>query len=123
MTPAPFPLELKTDWLKLKIQLIPLVFQALSMRIADLVQDLASSWEALFIFDTAIFILTIYNAYTIRQWMMPTASLYTRIIHDGAPNPSAICILNLIFYSSHEGAMYFGSEICTTTALSDNIPE
>ncbi|KAJ7811205.1 hypothetical protein B0H14DRAFT_3479867 [Mycena olivaceomarginata] len=66
---------------------------------------LASSWEALFIFDTAIFILTIYNAYTIRRWMMPTASLYTRIIHDGAPNPSAICILNLIFYSSHEGAI------------------
>ncbi|KAJ7330503.1 hypothetical protein DFH08DRAFT_967038 [Mycena albidolilacea] len=80
---------------------------------------LASSWEALFIFDTAIFILTIYNAYTTRRRMMPTASLYTRIIHDGAIVMALANLVNIAtFYFADSVSIFPGGFATVASTIS-----
>ncbi|KAJ7460000.1 hypothetical protein B0H11DRAFT_2058470 [Mycena galericulata] len=44
---------------------------------------LAGSWEALFGFDTMIFALTIYYAYSAHRQRMPQTDLHTVIVRDG----------------------------------------
>ncbi|KAJ6571472.1 hypothetical protein B0H19DRAFT_1231264, partial [Mycena capillaripes] len=62
---------------------------------------LAGSWEGLFIFDTTIFLLTIYNAHTTRRRMIPTANLYTLVVRDGALYFRIMALANLANIASY----------------------
>ncbi|KAJ7435684.1 hypothetical protein B0H11DRAFT_1755828, partial [Mycena galericulata] len=50
---------------------------------------LAGSWEGLFVFDTVIFGLTVYNAYTTRRWMNSQMNLRARLVRDGVHFPDS----------------------------------
>ncbi|KAJ6571302.1 hypothetical protein B0H19DRAFT_1346553 [Mycena capillaripes] len=59
--------------------------------------DLAISWECLFAFDSVIFGLTIYNAYSTRRRVGPNARmpLHKLMVRDGAMYFAAMALANL----------------------------
>jgi len=56
---------------------------------------LAGSWEALFVFDTTIFALTIYYAYSAQRWRIRQTNLHTLIVRDGAMYFGIMALANL----------------------------
>lgn len=71
--------------------------------------DLAAPWECLFVFDSIIFGLTLYNAYTTRRGLgrhayMPIHKLLVRDGTSGGVHPS---ISSLTFLLKKQGATYF----------------
>jgi hypothetical protein len=70
---------------------------------------LAGSWVGLFVFDTVIFGLTVYNGYQTRRRMTPAPNLHSIVVRDGPLNISAVYIEP--DFLSYQGAIYFGLEI------------
>ncbi|KAJ7637348.1 hypothetical protein DFH06DRAFT_1478816 [Mycena polygramma] len=62
---------------------------------------LAGSWEGLFVFDTAIFVLTVYNAFLTRRRMIPSTGLYTVVVRDGAVYFGIVALANLANIASY----------------------
>ncbi|KAJ7115093.1 hypothetical protein C8R43DRAFT_125057 [Mycena crocata] len=56
---------------------------------------LAGSWEALFVFDTLVFGLTVYNAYAVRRRMLHRTNLQTLVVRDGAMYFGVMALANL----------------------------
>ncbi|KAK7046512.1 hypothetical protein R3P38DRAFT_3175791 [Favolaschia claudopus] len=56
---------------------------------------LAGSWEGLFVFDTFIFMLTVYNAFRTWRRVAPTLNLYTLVVRDGAAYFGIMALANL----------------------------
>ncbi|KAJ6597560.1 hypothetical protein DFH09DRAFT_1272231 [Mycena vulgaris] len=56
---------------------------------------MAGCWEALFAFDSIIFGLTLYNAYTTRRRMAPRSNLHSLVLRDGAMYFSIMALANL----------------------------
>ncbi|KAJ7206839.1 hypothetical protein GGX14DRAFT_698344 [Mycena pura] len=56
---------------------------------------LAGPWEALFAFDTVIFGMTLYSAYTTRRANGPSTSLHTLVVRDGAMYFGIVALANL----------------------------
>ncbi|KAJ6484494.1 hypothetical protein C8R47DRAFT_1321554 [Mycena vitilis] len=62
---------------------------------------LAGSWEGLFVFDTIIFVLTVYNAFLTRRRMIPSTGLYTLVVRDGAMYFGIVALANLANIASY----------------------
>ncbi|KAJ6564986.1 hypothetical protein DFH09DRAFT_1158265 [Mycena vulgaris] len=56
---------------------------------------LAGCWEALFVFDSIVFGLTVYNAYTTRDRMIPRSNIHTLVLRDGAMYFGIMALANL----------------------------
>ncbi|KAF7350273.1 hypothetical protein MVEN_01331300 [Mycena venus] len=63
--------------------------------------------KGLFIFDTVIFALTVYNAYRTRRSMIPSPNLYTLVVRDGAMYFGIMALSNLANIASY----YFSGPI------------
>ncbi|KAJ7624884.1 hypothetical protein FB45DRAFT_1061034 [Roridomyces roridus] len=81
--------------------------------ISSTAHHLAAPWEALFAFDTFLFCLLIYNAYTGRRWMDSGAKLHIVIIRDGAVYFGVMALTNLAniltYYATSGGWVSPGS--------------
>jgi len=83
---------------------------------------LAGSWEALFVFDTIIFTLTVYNAYITGRGLMPQMNLHALIVKDGALYFGLMALANLAniatYYYSTSGMVLPGSLATFTNCIS-----
>ncbi|KAF7289774.1 hypothetical protein MIND_01351300 [Mycena indigotica] len=57
---------------------------------------LAGPWEGLFAFDTVVFLMTVYSAYSTRKRTGPTVSLQTLFVRDGAMYFGIVALVNLL---------------------------
>ncbi|KAJ7863977.1 hypothetical protein B0H14DRAFT_3606096 [Mycena olivaceomarginata] len=62
---------------------------------------LAGSWEALFAFDSLIFGLTIYYAYSAQRWRIRQTNLHTLVVRDGAMYFGIMALANLANISTY----------------------
>ncbi|KAJ6484498.1 hypothetical protein C8R47DRAFT_1131586 [Mycena vitilis] len=56
---------------------------------------LAASWEAIFLFDSLVFGLTLYNAYLSRRATVPSFNLHMLVVYDGALYFAIMALANL----------------------------
>ncbi|KAJ7866041.1 hypothetical protein B0H14DRAFT_2733439 [Mycena olivaceomarginata] len=68
---------------------------------------LAGSWEGLFLFDTVVFGLTVYNAYRTGRKMIPSLNLHALVVRDGAVYFGIMALANLANIASY----YFSGPI------------
>ncbi|KAJ7214340.1 hypothetical protein GGX14DRAFT_696602 [Mycena pura] len=72
---------------------------------------LAGSWEALFVFDSTVFALTVSRACCTRRWTGPPSladmPLHRVLVHDGALYFGMMALANL----SNIGSFYFGGPL------------